>query len=678
MYKLRTIDVWDTILRRKSSPDFSKLVSARALVLMRCDEVDTVYADHWAIFNERRLVEKEIGKSGNVEYRLEDVLERMLERVLKLEATDRHELARRLAELELEFEARNTYVDGDVFDFVAKYPAERTIFLSDFYMGADKLKHLLDFHGVRARVPDGVSSCDVGLNKRSGRLFTHVHAAFGVLPPEHVHIGDNAIVDVQVPRRMGVHAVHFEPETEHCKRLERAEFMNDRAALFRHISGGVETAVAGDSVRLEGKALQAFQLGLSVAPLLVGFVLFIAERALSNKLKRVFFFTREGEFFLELWRTLFPANTLAGVPLPEAELLEVSRMATFCGSLGEPISEELTRLWIRYPALSVAGLLKTLGLDPRTLDQVCQRHGLELDEEIAQPQSDVRMQALWNDSAFSEAIRKKIRSDRQNLLDHLRQHGWPEGDLPRVGVVDIGWRGSIQDHLATLLPGCQLHGYYLGLKRLRGPQPGNCRKQAFGPDVNRMPDDQNLLAGVTSLEMLCNSPNGSVVGYEVDDKGISRAVRLVDSEENEVFHAFTDYFQQGVKRAVACWADFVDSHVICSAELQGPAREIWRRLVHDPQQTLVEAHASLRHNEIFGLGAFTDKGAVPSIGQLFRGLVHRRTRNRVIQFVTQNAQTAMIWRRRDLGLAHRAIITAMLEVAWFYARIRSRLRRPWH
>jgi hypothetical protein len=86
----------------------------------------------------------------------------------------------------------------------------------------------------------------------------------------------------------------------------------------------------------------------------------------------------------------------------------------------------------------------------------------------------------------------------------------------------------------------------------------------------------------------------------------------------------------------------------------------------------------LRHNEIFGLGAFTDKGAVPSIGQLFRGLVHRRTRNRVIQFVTQNAQTAMIWRRQDLGLAHRAIITAMLEVAWLYARIRSPLRRPRH
>lgn len=673
MYKLRTIDVWDTILRRKGSPDFSKLASARALVLMRRDEVDTAYADHWAIFRERCLIEKELGKSGDAEYMLEDILERMLERVLRSGASDGAALAKELAEVEFEFELRNTYVDGDVLEFVTKYPSEETIFLSDFYMGAEKLKHLLDYHGILAHVPNGISSCDVGLNKRSGQLFAHVHTAFGVLPPQHVHIGDNVFADVQVPRRMGVKAVHFEPKAEHSKRLKRAEFLNDRTALFQHISGKVEVAAAGESKALEGKALQAFRLGLSVAPLLVGFVLFIAERALSDRLKHVFFFTREGEFFLELWRTLFPTNELAGVRLPKAELLETSRMATFSGSLREPSSAEMMRLWTFHTTHSVAALLKTLGLNPHAFDQVCQRHGLELDEEISQPWSDVRMRALFDDPEFSDAIREKSQRDRQNLLSYLQQRGWPHG-LSRVGVVDIGWRGSIQDNLATLLPRCQLHGYYLGLKQFLNPQPDNCKKCAFGPDVNRTPDDQNLLAGVTSLEMLCNSLNGSVVGYEIDDQGISRAVRLVDSEENEVFHDFTGYFQQGVKRAAGCWANFVDSHVISSDELQNPGREIWRRLVHNPQQPLVEAHASLRYNEVFGLGTFVDKGAVPPIGQLFFSLVHRRTRHKVIQFITQNPQPAMIWRRQDLGLAHRAVTTAMLRAAWFYARVRQRLK----
>jgi hypothetical protein len=471
---------------------------------------------------------------------------------------------------------------------------------------------------------------------------------------------------------MGVEAVHFEPEAEHSKRLQRAGFMYDRAALFEHISAKVEAA-ADEAAVLEGKALQAFRLGLSVAPLLVGFVLFIAERALSDGLKHVFFFTREGEFFLEIWRTLFPTNKLTGIRLPEAKLIETSRMATFCGSLREPTSVEMMRLWTLHSTHSVAALLRTLGLDPHAFGETCRNLGLELDEEVAQPWADARMRALFDNSSFSEAIRDKSQRDRQNLLGYLRQHGWSD-DLQRAGIVDIGWRGSIQDNLATLLPRCQLYGYYLGLKQFRNPQPDNCQKWAFGPDVNKAPDHQNLLAGVTLLEMLCNSSNGSVVGYEIDEQGASRALRLVDSEENQVFREFTEYFQQGVKRAAACWADFVDSHVISSAELRRPAHEIWKRLVHNPQQTLVEAHASLRYNEVFGLGAFVDKGAVPPIGQMILGLVHRRTRYKVMQFITQNPQPAMIWRRRDLGLAHRTLVTATLKAAWAYAGIRRRLK----
>jgi FMN phosphatase YigB (HAD superfamily) len=667
MYKLRTIDVWDTILRRKSSPDFSKLISARALVLMRRDEIDTAYADHWAIYNERCLIESDLTNLGGGEYALEDVLERTLGRVLKSGSGDRIALVRQLAQLEFEFELRNTYIDSDVFDFVARYPAEQTIFLSDFYMSADKLKQLLRYHGIMAEISDGISSCDVGLNKRSGHLFTHVHAAYGISPSEHVHIGDNLRADVEMPRQLGVEAVHFEPRAEHFRRLEKAEFANDRAALFRHISNEVEAAAADEAAALKSGALQAFRLGLSAAPLLVGFILFVAECALSDELKYVYFFTREGEFFLDLWRQLFPNNKLAGVRLPEVELLEVSRIATFCGSLREPSIAEMMRLWNLYSTQSPAALLKSLSLDPREFERVCRCHNLALDEEIVYPWADVRMQALFDDGAFIEPIREKSQRDRQHLLGYLRQRGWP-GDFSHVGIVDIGWRGSIQDNLAMLLPRCELRGYYLGLLRFLNPQPENCQKRAFGPDVNSAPDSQDLLAGVALLEMLCNSPRGSVTGYQIDELGTSRAVRLVDEAENKVFYDFTAYFQRGVLCAVARWAHFIDSHVISSSEFQKPGYEIWRRLVSNPQETLIEAHASLTYNELFGLGTFVDKRAVPSIGQLFRGLFDRRGRQRIILFIKQTPRAAVIWKRRDLGLAHRTLIAATLQTAWFCKR----------
>jgi FMN phosphatase YigB (HAD superfamily) len=675
MYKLRTIDVWDTMLRRKSYPEFSKLVSAHVLNLTRRCDIAAAYPDHWAIYQERCAIEGELARQGGGEYEIQDVLLQLLERILHAEdqsAEDLLAIATGLAELEFEFELRNTYLDPDLFEFIAKYPAERTIFLSDFYMSAVKLKRLLTHHGVSHKVPDGISSCDVGLNKRSGQLFVHVHETYSITPSEHVHIGDNLRADVEVPRRKGIKAVHFEPEEEHFKRQEKAIFLTDRAALFRHISAKVEAAVEAESSTLQGRALQAFRLGLYAAPLLIGFNLHVAEHALSNRLERLFFFTREGEFFLQVWRSLFPNNQLAGIQLPPVEVLEVSRIATFCASLRNVSTAEMMRLWTLYSTQSVAALLKTLGMDPPEFAQTCQAHGLTLDEAIASPWKDVRIQALFADPAFSEPISEKSQHDRKCLLKYLRQRDWAEG-LTRVGVVDIGWRGTIQDNLAALLPHCQLHGYYMGLLRFLNPQLGNCKKSAFGPNLNVAPEYRALLSGVSLLEMLCNSPHGSVVGYEPEN---AQAIRLLDQKENQVFHNYTAYFQKGITLAAACWADPIDSHVITSGELRSAGCDVWRKLVDNPHQSLVEIHASLTYNELFGLGTFVDKRVVPSIADLVIATVHRRTRLSVILFIKQTPRTAIIWRRQDLNVAHRAILGATLELAWLCKRILYRVKRP--
>src|ERR1044072_5413937 len=85
MYKLRTIDIWDTILRRKSSANFSKLVSARALCLTQHDQIKPEYRDHWAIYDARCSIEAEFTGNGDLEYAIDEVLQRTLEQVLKPE-----------------------------------------------------------------------------------------------------------------------------------------------------------------------------------------------------------------------------------------------------------------------------------------------------------------------------------------------------------------------------------------------------------------------------------------------------------------------------------------------------------------------------------------------------------------------------------------------------------------
>jgi len=676
MFSLRTIDVWDTLLRRKSHPDFSKLVSARALFITHGKEILGAYPDHWSIYRERCRIEGELAldpSRGDGEYEVEDVLARLLTRVLRPDSTDIPAMAARLADVELEFELRQTYPDPTIRAFSQDYPAKQTLFLSDFYMSAEHLNRLLKHHALDDLVADGISSCDVGLNKRSGNLFHHVQTRLGVAPSEHVHIGDNPHADVNMPSRLGIKAVHFQPEEEHQKRMARADFLNDRKTLFRHLDEEIRTRTHEELGRLQGKASSAFLLGLRAAPLLVGFMSHIAEHALFDRIKRLFFFTREGEFFIQVWRRLFPENQLAGQVLPSAQLLEVSRIATFCASLREVSTKELMRLWNLYSTQSIYALLKTLGLPPDGFAEVCQAHGLSLKEDVVYPWQDVRVRNLFQDPAFRGSIKEKINQDRENLVAYLHEHGWG-ADIARLGIVDIGWRGTIQDNLALLSPHTQVHGYYLGLQRYLNEQPANVDKSAFGPDANMANDYVELLDAVSIIEMLCNSLHGSVTAYERDSNGLMRAVRLVDEEENKVHREFVGHFQRGVLAACEVWADYVDSHVITSAELRGPGCVIWRELVKNAHCDLAQTYASLSHNEVFGVGGFVDKSVVPSPTQLIQGLFSARIRRDVILYVRQTQWIAGITARDDLGPIHKLMLVGVLYLAKIYKRIHYRLK----
>lgn len=678
MYKLRTVDVWDTLLRRKGHPEFSKMASARLLSLLYSQEVEEKYRDYIQVYRERLQIEAEmavglVAKHG--EYEISAVLEKLLYRIFKTGLHDFPALASKLADLELAFELRHTFPDPDFADFCKRYPASRTLFLSDFYMSADAIRQLLLHHNLDEFAIDGISSCDVGFNKRTGTLFKYVHSLLDINPAEHIHIGDNVHADVAEAQRLGITAVHFEPESGHQRRLRTESFLTDRSALFARIADEISTTATGDEYSVwPEKTRAAFDLGLRVAPLFVGMLLYIAERSLQDRVERLFFFTREGEFFSKLWRKLFPERHLLGHPLPNIELLEVSRVSTFCPSLKGIAIDEMMRLWRLYSTQSMGELFNSLGAVPEDFEALCRQHDLTLMDPIENPWAHPKVHKLFASAEFQHVLGGVAADARKLLLQYLRERGWSES-LERVGVVDIGWRGTIQDNLASVMPGCEIHGYYLGLQQFLNPQPPNCFKSAFGPDANRSAESVGLLDAVSLIEMLCNSPNGSISGYQQTSSGAVMAKRIVDAGENRVHDEFVHYFQLGVLKAGETWSGYVDSHVITSAELRAPAIEIWRRLLKNRDFDLSSVYSSLRHNEIFGSGGFVDKSLVPSPLQILQAVFKSRVRKEVILYVRQTQWAAGVWGRRDLGLIHRLMLVSILQLGKIYKRLNYRLRR---
>jgi predicted HAD superfamily hydrolase len=664
-FKLKTVDVWDTLLRRLCHPELVKVSIARHLFLCPGISFRRDISDHWELYRERlraemRLAEEAQSKGFDNEYTLAEVLGLWMRETIH---TDEPEtLAAQLVAAEFQMECERTYVDPEIRELLEQHPAQTTLFLSDFYMPSDQLSRILGFHGLSEVVGRGISSCDVLLNKRSGRLFRHVHEALDVQPTEHVHIGDNLHSDVQMPMSLGMTGIHHEPLDEHEKRLHRARLFEDRTKLFDTIAKEIEFRTGRQIECVENcEAQTAIEMGTTAAPLFVGFMLFVAEKAIKDGVEKLFFFSKEGDFFLKVWTALFSSKTLVGHKLPQAELLEVSRVATYGASLETLTVDELKRVWKLYPTHSLNSLLRTLGLQPNTFAEMCASHHLDLSENIDHPWADKRIQALIKDPAFELPVIEKCRDDRHLLCAYLDAKGWSEANC-RVGIVDIGWRGTIQDNLALTRPASRIHGYYLGLQKFLNPQPENCRKTAYGPNNNISSEYQELLGPVSPFEMLCGSPHGSVVGYSRNNHGEILPYRDQDPTEKKVYETFVQYFQQGVLRATEVWARYADHHVITSEELREPACRLWEALVETPNESFAEKFASMKQADFFGIGGYVDKGAVPALSDLLCATVSKKRRRDLVLFLRQHQWPAGIASRKDLGWLHRTILALLLQL----------------
>jgi FMN phosphatase YigB (HAD superfamily) len=605
------------------------------------DYLDPVCRDPWILLRLRQQAEKQIGDEKRAEgfddeYGHLDVYRRWLDFAgFEFGTTGPAVLESLLLELErveIDQEKHVSYVDSRIEETLRRLSVKRTLFLSDFYLPAAAIQELLSHHGIDEIVSEGLVSCDIGYNKRSGRLYKHLREYSGVSADAHLHIGDNAWSDIKVAREAGINAAHFQPDEEHRRRLAREADFHDRQEALRKALEALSRQPLPPNV--EGR--DYYQLGRQCSPLLVGFVLMAMERAVSDKVEALYFFTREGEFFLEIYSRLAEADVLGFAP-PRAALLMVSRLATFAGSLRAFSTTELMRLWNQYSVQSLEALLKSLAMDPVELAADAERLGLDLVTPIRYPWQDSRVKAFFDDHDVRSRLERHLAAKREGLLAYLASVGLDEGSR-RIGIVDIGWRGTIQDNIAYALTDLEVVGCYLGLNRFLNDQPENVRKEAYGPNLNESETLHSLLDFVAPMEMLCNSPNGSVEGYESTASGM-KVIRRVDEEENKVHVEYVRHFQAGVLDSVPYWADFLRSHAYSSAELRPMAMETWNRIINYPPAFLTDTFFRLNHNEVFGVGGFLDKRRMIGIGDVLLAFFSRERRIRVQVYLSDSGWT---------------------------------------
>ena len=670
MYKLRTIDVWDTLLRRDCHPECIKLATSWHLFLGWTEQIKPEFRDGWALYRARLDVERTLAEQAKLcgkddEYEITEVLAHWVAAVFS--STVDVALPAHLAEFELSVEIARSYADPEISLFLHSHEAEKTLFLSDFYMSAEMLGRLLAAKGLATLVADGLSSCDVGLNKRSGQLFHHVHSIHTIAPAQHVHIGDNQWSDVSSPRALGINALHYLPESAHAERLAREHLFSSREVLFNHIRG--ECSLIAESTRegLTTNQASALNLGIQAAPLFFGFVLWIAEQSIHQKLDKLFFFTREGEFFYKIFRALFPNGRLCGHELPIAKILEVSRLSTFAPSMKDASILEMSRMWSLFKVQNISGLFATLGIDIKKFSGLLNKLGLKDTSIINDPENSPELRQLFETPKFTDAVMEAIKHQRDLLKNYFKQAGI--NSASQVGIVDIGWRGTIQDNISWLMPEVHFHGMYLGLRRVINVQPTNVTKAAYGPNENISSELSELFTNFAAMELICNSPCGSVVGYCTGDDGRTVPQRHIDQSENIAYDEFAESFQKGVLLAAQHWQPYLERYVVSSNELRTIALHIWDSLRRTPDKGLVDTYLHTSQHDIFGYGEIFKRSQYPSLSTILLSPILVTRRRKLIEYIRRVQWSEAIINAKDIGAVHRKTLLLAFKAAHFAKRV---------
>lgn len=625
--KLLSFDIWDTVLFRRCHPDAVKLASARLLFVDHRWRLRPAFRDILALYRQRRSAEDASSKTDDFEYRFDDALIQWLQVVLEPGTPSNivQQIRRQMLEHEFEMESRASFISPAFLKFLKTAPADvPLVFASDFYMPSEFLSRLLARKGLRSGFAKVYASSDHFENKRSGRLYERIAADFAVAPGQVVHMGDNAKADVASAVSRGVRGYLYScPVTESARHRQ--------AAVFESLQDGsltewgqelrlLQARAAKDLVADDGaepNRVAAQHAGLFLSPLVVGFLLHVIEKAKLFNVKKVYFLTREGIFFERAFKALVDANPFL-TDYPETQLLEVSRVATFAPSLQAWSAKELMRLWSLYSTQSPKAFLRSLNFDDPWFEQAFRRGGLALDEPIRYPWLHERFVGIAFSAEFTQRAEKSIQEQRSLLAGYLAEQGFVSDKSPKL-IVDIGWRGSIQDNLARLCSD-HIHGCYFGLMKYLNEQPKNASKSAWLFDFNAAAPWRQELE-VAPVEMLFNASGGSVRGYEKSSRG-HRATRAIDPQEEAVFDRFTSHFQASVVNMVARLADYTALTAATSTTFVPLGRALLDRLLDEPPLAVAEAFISLSHNETFGTGDFYSgptRKAIPELMQRLDG-----------------------------------------------------------
>ncbi|GEM_PF-5410530 len=396
------------------------------------------------------------------------------------------------SERERLFEIDLAYRNPEIYNYYkyALNQGKKVAFVSDMYLSPATISTILNNCGYEDE--QLFVSCVEGASKYFGNMYEVIKDFYKVNPEKMLMIGDNKHGDYDMAIRQGLKAVHY----------ERSQ--SDEDFWYR---------------------LGYNELGC----ITLAFVQWLRTSFRNQGVQKAYFFSREGLIFKHVY-DLIREDWDA-----ESEYLYVSRKTTHFAVianhtprefLDKPENEYL--YWFVRNQLCKSGndFFKYIGVD-KTIDD-----GIDCTKLLPYQREQYNNRLLReNILEFSDSCIGMLFNISKYLSDKFDNYD-------KVAVIDLGWQGSVQKALQSLLKGMfedmEVFGYYFATSSRADDNKKIINLEGF------LDKDSICLNNIWLIENLFMCNQGSVVNYE-------NGTPILDKERKP----YTEWIHKGILDFVA-------------------------------------------------------------------------------------------------------------------------------
>ncbi|RJF75458.1 HAD-IA family hydrolase [Rhodopseudomonas palustris] len=480
---------------------------------------------------------------------------------------------------------------------------KRVIFISDMYHNSRDIRGFLVESGYSDSFELLVSS-ETGATKAAGVQWEIVRRICGA-ESKVVHIGDDEWSDVQSATCAGIVALQFVKAISNRRRggaLEGAIVPLSLAARKAQLWSAQQKVrqEPSETMRVLGRSWGAVVIG--------SYIKWLKERAEKAGVRKLYFCARDGYLVRNAWI----ASGLAEASSIQERYLYISRRAlNLAAGFVSSSSTELSKIALdtlaqSYRPHSVLQILKRSNLDciERLVHDAQTAFG-SLDAIVGWPDGVNLLKSLFQ--RHSEEIYRCLGVEYQNAVRYLCQEGLQDGE---IGLVDVGWHGTMQASIVSILRASGLKptimGFYFGLwpaAQSNRPRAG-WMEAAFGNDYIPHDDQRALNNSVAILENLLSSSEGTTLGYGVKN-GVMSPVLAPPNEFTSYSASLIEPFQTATLEGIAAIFKRQKDSLIALEELSLDAgMAALARLSLSPSNNELQSIGSIRHSGDFGHALF--------------------------------------------------------------------------